>query len=254
MIEIYSKILFFMKKLFTNFLNILYPYRCPSCKRIVDSDFVFCLDCWKKLQFIKKPMCNICGDAFQFSIDDKAICAKCLSTKPYYDKALCCFIYNKTISRAILEFKFYHKTFLSKFFAKFLIVTIKEIINDVDYIIPIPMSLQRLRWRGFNQSLLLVKQIAKLTNKQIIADLIIKIKHTEAQSKLNHKERKQNLNSAFKTNKKYLEVIKNKNILIIDDVITTGTTVNNCSKVLKKAHVNKVFVASIAKTSFSRKN
>ena len=243
-----------IKKIFNIFLEILYPYRCPSCKKIVHTNYVFCLDCWKKLRFIKKPICNICGDIFQFSINNIALCGKCLKEKPIYDKALSCFVYNKTISKAIFEFKFYQKTFLSKFFAKFIIINIKEIIDDIDYIVPIPMNIKRLRWRGFNQSLLLVKSVAKLINKPFISNLIIKTKHTKAQAKLKNKERKVNLNSVFKINKRYLELVKNKNILIVDDVITTGTTVNKCSKVLKEAGVNKVYITSIAKTSLLRKN
>jgi ComF family protein len=233
-----------VEKLVAQKIDEYYKNKGIKFERIVD----------KKMQYAGVDLILYGKNDKKFNIDEKAICTKCLKEKPYYDKALSCFIYNKTISRAIFEFKFYQKTFLSKFFAKFIVITIKEIISDVDYIAPVPMNIRRLRWRGFNQSLLLVKSVAKLTNKQIISDLIIKTKHTKAQAKLNNKERKINLNSVFKINEKYLELIKNKNILIIDDVITTGTTINKCSKVLKEVGVNKIYITSIAKTSLLRKN
>lgn len=242
------------KTLLGRFVDILYPYKCPSCKTIVNSDLVFCSDCWKKLQFITKPTCQICGTPIQFSVSNDIICAKCLLKKPCYDKAISCFVYNKTISKAIFEFKFYQKTFLSDFFAKFIINSIYDILNEVDYIVPVPVSLKRLRWRGFNQALLLARSIGKSTNKEVLPDLIIKIKHTQAQVKLKNKERIKNLDSAFDINRKYLNKIVDKNILIIDDVITTGTTVNECSKIIKKFKTNKIFVASIAKTSELRRD
>lgn len=242
------------KTLLGHFVDILYPHRCPSCKTIVDSDSVFCLDCWKKLQFITKPTCQFCGMPIQFNVSNDIICAKCLSKKPYYDKAISCFVYNKTISKAIFEFKFYQKTFLSNFFAKFMVNSIQCILNEIDYIVPVPISLKRLRWRGFNQALLLARSIGKLTNKEVIPDLIFKTRHTQAQVKLKNKERIRNLDSAFDINQKYINKIIDKNILIIDDVITTGTTINECSKIIKTTSINKIFVTSIAKTSELRKD
>lgn len=251
-----EKLILFFKTALTLIMDTIYPHRCPSCKKIVELDSVFCLDCWKKLQFITKPTCSICGTPLQFNtlLDNNIICAKCLSKKPYYSKAISCFIYNKTISKAIFEFKFYQRMFLSKFFAKFIYAKIKEYLKDIDYIIPVPLSLKRLRWRGFNQTLLLARDLGKLANKEVISNLIIKTKHTKAQVRLKNKDRVKNLKTAFIINEKYLEKIKNKNIAIIDDVITTGTTVNECSKVLKRHNVGKIFVFSIAKTSFMRKD
>lgn len=246
----------FIRMTSTFFINTIYPHRCPSCKDIVDSDLVFCLNCWKKLQFITKPTCSICGTPLQFKIsdDNDIVCTNCLLKKPYYDKAVSCFIYNKTISKAIFEFKFYKKMFLSKFFAKFIYRVAAQYLDQVDYIVPVPMSLKRLRWRGFNQALLLAKNLGTLSNKEIIRDLIIKTKHTKAQAKLKNKDRIKNLKSVFVINEKYLEKIKDKNIAIIDDVITTGTTINECSKVLKRYDVSKIFVFSIAKTSLMRED
>ena len=253
---IFKKLILFFRTVSIFVIDFLYPHRCPSCKKIVELDSVFCLNCWKKLQFITKPICNVCGTPLQFNtfLDENIMCTRCLLKKPYYDKAVSCFVYNKTISRAIFEFKFYQKTFLSKLFAKFIYRSTEKYLKDIDYIIPVPMSLKRLRWRGFNQALLLARRLGELSKKEVIPNLIIKTKHTKAQVKLKNKDRVKNLKSVFVVNDDYLEKIKGKNIAIIDDVITTGTTVNECSKVLKKCNVGTIFIFSIAKTSFMRKD
>lgn len=248
------------KKIFNFFLEIIYPNKCISCKKIISNGY-FCLECWKKLRFISEPYCKVCGRPFCNSNHYGLICVDCLHTKHYYNRSLSVFVYNKTIAKSIFDFKFYRRTFLSKIFAKFLLIKYREISknniinnidvkinnNNIDYIIPVPMHIKKLRQRRFNQSLLIVKDFSKLVNIPYIQDLLIKQKNTVQQVKLNLKKRKTNLRSAFKLNEKYKSKILNKNILIIDDVFTTGTTVNECAKILKHHKVNKVFVLTLAR-------
>lgn len=237
-------------------LNILYPYKCISCRNLVENNKTFCVSCWRKIQFIRKPCCKICSEPFQYDFinnDDELICANCIKHKPKYDRAIACFIYNKTIAKAIFEFKFFRKTFLKYFFVDYIEKATKEVIDEVDFLIPVPLDRKRLQWRGFNQSLLLAEELGKRTNKKVIPDLLIKTKHTLPQAKLNNINRRKNLKSVFMINNKYLDIIKNKNIAILDDVMTTGTTTSECSKILKHNKVNKVFVFTIAKTSLLRK-
>lgn len=256
LVNIFLNINQFFKNILFCFLKFLYPNRCPICKDVVDGENNFCINCWKKIQFISEPYCNICGEPFEYSFglqSDELICGKCLYKKPYYDKAISVFIYEKNIARAIFEFKFYQKTFLSKFFSKLISGSVRKVIDEVDIVVPVPMHIKRLRWRGYSQSFLLARDLAELENKIIIPDLLLKIKHTKAQAKLKNKERKKNLKSVFVFNDKYKDFISDKKIALIDDVITTGTTVNECSKILKENKVKKVFVFSIAKTSRYKK-
>ncbi len=251
----FKEILFLLQKVLLFLLKIIYPCRCVSCRNIVENNKAFCISCWKKIQFIGKPYCKICGDPFQFSVfnDEELICGNCLRKKPYFDKAISCFVYNKTIARAIFEFKFFRKTFLKYFFVDFLQIASKDIVDKIDILAPIPLDKKRLRWRGYNQSLLLANELNKRINKIVIPDLLIKTKHTAPQATLNNKNRRKNLKSVFKINEKYIDFIKGKNITLLDDVMTTGTTTNECSKVLKKYEVKSVFVLTIAKTSLFKK-
>ena len=242
-----------IKKFFLFILEYIYPHRCPTCKKIVENDKVFCSRCWKKLQFIQLPHCVKCNEPLEFNIDKNLLCSKCLNNKKiYYDKVISVFIYNKTISKAIFAFKFYRKIFLANFFVFFMKKRMKDFPNQIDYIALIPMHLKKMRQRGFNQSLLLAVELSKETKIPIIKNLLRKNKHTKNQISLKGKERKKNLKNAFIFNPDHKDLIKNKNILIIDDVFTTGTTINECAKILKDQKAKKVFALTIAKTSKRR--
>lgn len=245
-----NKIIF---KKFTWFLDILYPYRCPACKKIVNSSG-FCELCWKSLIFIEEPCCFVCGKPIDTTVSKGLICAECLKVRYYFDRSFSVFVYNDTIAKSIFEFKFYQKLFLGKFFTNFLYNKIKNFDEKIDFIIGVPMHYKKLIQRGYNQSVILAVELSKKLNIPHINNLIIKIKDTKAQVKLNSKTRKVNLRHAFKLNNKYKSLIKNKNILIVDDVFTTGSTINECSKILKNdACVNRVFAITIAKTDQTRK-
>ncbi len=261
--QLWIKLLSIIKKIknfFNFFLEILYPHRCISCKKII-LDGYFCLDCWKKLKFISEPCCKICGKPFYNSKHYGLVCSGCLHSKHYYNKSLSVFVYNKTMAKTIFNFKFYKRIFLSKIFARFLLIKYKEINknniknnidiktnnNIINYVIPVPSHIKKLRQRGYNHSLLIVKDFSKLTNIPYIQDLLIKQKNTVRQVELSLKKRKVNLKQAFRLNEKHSNKIIGKNILIIDDVFTTGTTVNECAKILKKNKVNKVFVLTLAR-------
>ena len=243
--ELHQKILKKLNCILKTFIKIIYPNRCISCKKIIE-DEGFCVDCWKKLVFINSKRCKCCGKPLD---TESFICGVCLDKKYYFDQNISVFVYNRTIAKAIFEFKFKDKTFLSKKFADLMKNNINNFSYKIDYVVSVPMHLNRLRKRGYNQSFLLANDLANLTNIDFIKDLLIKTKNTSRQVGLNVKERKTNLKGSFSIKDKYKDIIKNKNILIIDDVFTTGSTINECAKILKlEGKVNKVMSLTIAKT------
>lgn len=235
------------------FLKTLYPNKCLCCNRNIIEEG-FCLNCFnKRLQIIKKPYCSICSEEIVLHVKNSTdICPNCISKEYYFDKALSVFKYNDSIAQVIHNFKFNEQFFLAKYLSIFLLEKIKEFDEKIDYIIPIPIHLSKLRIRGYNQTVLLAKEFEKNGYKNILYRGMIKIKKTVAQSNLNFAERNKNLKTVFKINVEYSECLKNKNILILDDIFTTGTTVNECAKVLKKNSANKVFVLSLAKTTLNK--
>lgn len=242
-----------LKKFLNIFLNILYPHRCPSCLTMV-SDDVFCSSCWKKLYFIEKPYCTICGEPLVATNEgDGLSCAACLRNRPYFNRNISIFVYNRTIIRVVYRLKYNQKLFLAKFLAKFLVKRLEEVDNTVklDYITMVPLHPKRFRMRGYNQSLLLARELSKIKHIPCIDDLLIKQKNTIPQTKLDRKRRKTNLKSVFVTNEKWLGDIKGKNIGVVDDVFTTGSTLNECAKTLKKAGVARVFTFTLVKTTLN---
>jgi ComF family protein len=190
----------------------------------------------------------VCGRLLDTGSSYGIICVDCLKNEYYFDRSFSAFIYEKIIAKVIFEFKFFRKRFLAKFLTRFLFIKFKEIEEKIDYIIPVPMHIKKLRVRGYNQSLLLANELSKLVNIPCIYDVLMKQRNTKAQINTSYKARKHNLKSAFCLKEKYKDLIANKTILIVDDVITTGSTINECAKVLKSNGVGRVLVISVAKT------
>lgn len=165
----------------------------------------------------------------------------------YFDEHIYFFKYEGIIRRMILNYKFNDKAFLYKTFVNFLLKNenLFEILQSYDTIVPVPISNKRLKQRGYNQSLLIAKEINKYLKVNLNYKSLVKNVHVIQQSKLNKEDRLKNIQGVYKLNNK--EILESSNILLIDDIYTTGSTVNECSRVLKSANVNKVGVLTIAK-------
>jgi len=238
------------KKFFSikKILEIIFPNRCLTCQQMIGPDGLFCNDDWQKLQFITEPKCKICAHPFEFVIgsDKDLLCPLCLTNKPSFDCAVTIFRYNDQIKKIIADLKYYDTTYLSKKFAKMLMPKIAPHLTKYDLIVAVPLHKKRLRERKFNQASLLCLAILKeAKNLKFYHDILIRSKYSKAQAHLTKEDRKKNLTNAFEINEKYS--VKEKNIILVDDVMTTGSTLEGCAKVLKKAGANKIMVVTIAK-------
>ena len=164
-----------------------------------------------------------------------------------FDEHLYVFKYEGTVRRYILKYKFQDKSYLYKTFVNFLLKNEKffEIIKSYDTIIPVPISKKRRKERGYNQSYLLAKEIAKKTGINLENNCLLKRKNIIEQSKLNKQDRIENVQGVYELiNSKKLV---NQKIILLDDIYTTGSTVSECCKILKTASPNKIVVITIAK-------
>jgi len=177
----------------------------------------------------------------------RPFCSACLIKPPAYDRVITIFRYNAIISRAISDLKYRDQTFIAKKFAKICLEKAKNEIADCDIICAVPLHLKRLRKRKFNQAVLIGKNLSK---EKFIFDLIWRVNDSAPQASLKKKEREKNLKRSFLVNKKYRDSLRGKKIILIDDVMTTGATLENCSKALRKCGVEKITVLTIAKTVF----
>ena len=204
------------------------------------------------LNFLFPPVCGICGKK-----DENWVCENCYNKlkiniiynkaiNKFYDEQIYLFKY-KDIRNLILRYKFNNQSYLNNTFANIILKNKKlcRKIKIYDIIIPVPMFHKKKKNRGYNQTELITSKIAKCLGIYTNNNILIKSKNTKTQSTLKEKNRYENIKNAFSI--KNNELIKNKNIILFDDIITTGATVNECSKILKQNGVKNILVLSIAK-------
>ncbi len=202
-------------------------------------------------------MCGICG-----KLDQKSLCNKCKiklqknaickiedykNTSSYFDEHIYLFQYNGEIRDAILKYKFDEKSYIYRTFLEFIKnnENICAQIKKYDIIIPVPISKKRLNTRGYNQSSLIAKNLAKELNIEYSEKILIKTKDNKPQSEMKQDTRKSNVSGVYKVINK--ERINNKKVLIVDDIFTTGSTVDECARVLKDNNAESIGVFTLAK-------
>jgi ComF family protein len=186
-------------------------------------------------------LCKICAEPFSSEYAD--ICGTCLKNTPPFTKAITYGLYEGVLAEAINQFKFHAVKRLSKPLGTLLIGLF---FPQVDCIVPVPLTIKRLRERGFNQSLLIARFVSKETGIPLLMDVLRKKKDTLPQLGLSAKERRLNIKNAFEI----VGTIKGLRILLVDDVMTTGATVSECSRQLLKAFAQEVFVLTLARARF----
>ena len=234
-----------LRDIFETAVTFLYPAECRVCEVFLEVTSIpyICANCWRDIQFLEPPWCDICGTP---DVDGR--CDECATSPPRYGKLRSIAFYQTTLQQAIHLFKFEKK----QIFAQHLVQLIKAHIPTdcpvakYDFILPVPIHKKRLRERGFNQATLLAKGIAQVEGVPILTDMLVRHRHTVAQSSLGMEARQQNIIGAFEIRNPH--VIHNKRILIIDDVFTTGATVREVVNELWKADPSEVDVLTLART------
>ena len=229
--------------------DVMFPPQCLGCDEIFHphSRQVFCPSCEEKIKFITGDICPVCGTTFFDSPAKSHLCGNCMENKTYFSFARAAVGYETIILNAIHQFKYGNNISVGALLASFMA---NFSFPDVDFtnyslIIPVPLHIKRLRQRGFNQSLILARALARKWQIPVNFSLLKRHKFTETQTGMNKTERKQNINGAFEVSDK--GKIADKNIILVDDVYTTGATVNECAKELSKAKAKKVVVLTLAR-------
>lgn len=213
---------------FENALNFLFPKTCIICGKINENSV--CENCKRRIKKYEK-----------FILVNKN------NSEIYFDYFLHCYSYKGLIRNILLKYKFQGQAYICNFFAKMLLNCKKtyDFFSFYDIMIPVPMEKQKKLVRGYNQTELIVDIIAKNTQISNGKNVICKIKNTKTQSLLNYNERQNNIKNAFCV--RQIENVKNKRIILFDDIYTTGATVNEISKILKENGAEKILVLVIAK-------
>ena len=234
-------------------LDILYPQDivCILCQKrhrdIVDKGL--CPVCAKTLPYIKPPICQKCGKTVK---EDTGICLECIYAQYHFERAVPVFEYTSDMQQLIHRFKYQGVYYLSRTLGYWMAEAYKQRCNwEVDVIVPVPLHPRRERERGFNQSALLAGEVGRSIGVQVDCRILKRRKHTSTQVVLNKHQRRQNLWDAFEVIDP--DKVRGRVILLIDDVFTTGSTVDECSRVLMHAGAKRVYVLTLAAGRLDRK-
>ena len=239
-----------MIELINRILKIFLPPRCIKCGAILSDDDGLCPECFNQLNFITAPYCYKCGHPFEEVVNKKSqklLCGRCSKKqKTPFRLNRSALIYDDISKDLILALKFMDKTENAKVLAKWLNIAGKDIWKEgVDILVPIPLHYTRLVKRKYNQSALLAKELSKLCHVPVDYTSVIKHKATKPQVAFSGKERIQNVKGVFSV--KHQDKIKGKRVVLIDDVMTTGSTLKECALAIKAAGAKSVDTLTVAR-------
>ncbi len=231
-------------------LHTVFPMNCRMCHNSLGDDPIpfFCQPCWNRITPILSPTCPRCSYPFPsphvLSHSPEHVCGPCRTRPPAYNRAWTPYAYQSPLKEAIGLLKYHGKTQLAPSLAQ-LIAQATPAPTNVDAIIAVPLHPDRLREREFNQALLLAHHLGKQWNLPVLTDVLRRTKPTRPQTSLTRRERLKNLRKCFSVTTP--SAIEGKTMLVVDDVFTTGTTVNECAKALRKAGAQAVYVQTLAR-------
>lgn len=230
------------------FADLILPARCVSCGSRVDDHGGVCASCWSALTFIEKPLCIDCGIPFEVAVEGEVRCAGCMAAKPAFAPLRAAIVYDEGSRPIILRFKHSDATHCAPLLAQWMARAGAEILADADYLIPVPLHRWRLFRRRYNQSALLATAVSKLTGVPTAPMALRRVRLTQSQGRLNKAERARNVQGAFALGAGWAEQLAGKNVVLVDDVSTTGATLTACAKALTKAGIATISSLTVAQT------
>ncbi len=229
-------------------LDLVYPPLCVFCREPVCEPDSLCAACWSGLQFIDGPVCAACGLPFEIDPGVNTLCGACIARPPHYDGARAILRYDDESKKPVLALKYADRLDLVPAFGRWLERTGRPFFATSDMIVPVPLHRFRLWRRRYNQSAELARVIARATGLPAEPLLLERRKPTPSQGTMpSAKARRRNVLGAFAVPRASRSRIRGKNILLVDDVLTTGSTADACARALKRAGAVSVYVLALAR-------
>ncbi len=247
----------YLTELGNSLVDFVFPAHCILCNASIPSEsgvsgesrpgFLVCQDCWEGLNILPHPFCPGCRSFLDHSPDMSVMlrrCPRCPESHPALNRSLG--LFDPDYQILIHNFKYRRKTTLGKSLGRRLgeILKKESLLEEIDYLIPVPLHPSRQRERGYNQSKILGQGISERTALPLLDRALLRKKNTRDQTDLSPEEREKNVKDAFEVRDK--SVLKGKGVLLVDDVMTTGATLRECSRVLKKAGARIIIGATLA--------
>ena len=223
------------------------PPLCLGCGEIVGSGGALCAACWPGFSFLAPPQCTCCGTPFGEDLGAEALCAACLARRPKFRRARAALVYDDRSRRLILPFKHGDRTDMARTCGTWMARAGAELLAEADFVAPVPLHWRRLFTRRYNQALLLARHLAAEHPAKLAPDLLLRRRWTGSQAGLAGRERRRNVREAFAIHPRWTEPVAGKVVLLVDDVLTTGATVEACARVVQRAGARHVDVLTLAR-------
>ena len=240
-----------IKNYWTAFVRIIYPTFCLICESSLEiNECYLCDSCQAQIPHLKQPLCRKCAAEVPPFAELSSRCPSCRSMKTYYHQGTALFPYRDAVKKILHVVKFEKKPWYVKSFKKSIAKANFALpIHKYDFMVPVPADPKRKKQREFNTAHLIAESIAQLPNAPGIKPILKKIKSTAPQSELDRSKRLSNLFGTFRLIRS--ENVRHKRVLLVDDIVTTGATINECAKCLKEADVSCVDFFALARTTSS---
>ncbi len=225
-------------------MDLLYPKKCPLCdKTLMFLEGEVCDVCEKNQPKVVAPFCMKCGKTVEDA--EQEYCADCVAIPKSFEKGYPAFDYRDGIKDAIYAFKYKNQRYYAKYFSKSILQLYKKELQELnlDGIVPVPVHKHKKRQRGYNQAEVLADYLAKELHLPVYPTYLLRVENTNPQKELNDKVRIKNLKNAFKIGENEIEL---KKVLLVDDIYTSGATIEACTRILLEAGVQKVYYTSVA--------
>jgi competence protein ComFC len=230
-------------------LDLVYPRACSGCGGRVGPDFHHvCWDCLSQVLFVQPPYCALCGDPVEGRVDHQYTCFHCSSATPHFDRARSAARYRGVVQELLREFKYRDALWLKPDLVRLLescAAAHYDVGTDVDAVTSVPLYPARQRERGYNQAEILAGALARRLRKPLLSRCLMRVRPTQTQTHLPLRDRATNVRGAFRARR--TRRLENQRVLLVDDVMTTGATVNECARALKEAGAARVYVVTVAR-------
>lgn len=230
-----------LMKGFRSFPDLLYPRCCPMCHQILrDPSRLICPRCAKEIRPIKGPRCFKCGKPVR---EEEEYCSDCRTHPGAFTEGKGIFLYDQKMKDSLMKYKYHGRREYGRFFARAMYIYGKKELErwNPDLIVPVPLYWKKQRMRGFNQAAYLAEQLSVYTGIPADCTLVKKIKQTKSQKKLDAAGRRKNLKEAFQVR----ERVDGKRILVVDDVYTTGSTMDAMASCLRDKGAEKIWFLTL---------
>ncbi len=228
-------------------VDLIFPPRCPLCGSAIGAQTGLCTECWSELVIPGEPACARCqrpfGDA---QVGHGAVCAPCLADPPRHDGIAAGTLYGDGTRKLVLAFKHGRRIALAPMLARLIVARLPTLEGDW-IVVPVPLHRWRLWTRGFNQAALLAREIARRSGARLQVDALVRTKRTPALGGLGRKARARTLSGAIAVDRRRAAAVNGAQVILVDDVLTSGATSDACVRALKRAGAAKVVVACFAR-------